>query len=125
MSPNEHVPLSFVDRQYLFYQGGLYNHLRPNLIWQPGLALMRYNGQNMAALGYNMRFQISNKNHVWAGFNVSTLDEKISHLGRSEWQQGLYIGYGLETIIGPLKVQLGFPLKDFRTEVFISAGHDF
>jgi NTE family protein len=115
----------FIDQQYLFYQGGLYNHLRPNLIWQPGLSLMRYRGRNMAAFGYNMRFQIFKKHHVWAGYNISTLDDKLSRLFRSEWRQGLYLGYGLETIIGPLKIQLGFPTNRFDTEVFISAGHNF
>ena len=115
----------FIDEQFLFYQGGLYNHLRPNLIWQPGLTLMRYRGQNMAAIGYNMRFQIFKRQHVWAGYNLSTLSEKASKLGRSKWGQGLYLGYGLETIIGPLKVQLGFPLEGLDMEVFISAGHNF
>ena len=114
-----------VDRQYLFYQGGLYNHLRPNLIWQPGLPLMRYNGQNMAALGYNVRFEIFKKHHVWAGYNISTLEERAVNLMNSEWQQGLYLGYGVETLIGPVKIQLGIPTKDFSTEVFVSAGHNF
>ena len=114
-----------VDRQYLFYQGGLYNHMRSNFVWQPGLPLMRYNGQNMAAVGYNMRFEIFKNHHVWAGYNISTLEERASDLIESEWQQGLYLGYGAETLIGPVKIQLGIPTKDFSTEVFVSAGHNF
>ena len=115
----------FIDRQYLFYQGGMYQHLRDNFIRLPGLSIMRFNGQNMASLGYETIVEIKGIHHVQAGYHLSTLNSDPSALLNGKWRQGIYAGYGLETLIGPIKLQVGFPLENFDTQVFISAGHNF
>ena len=115
----------FIDQQFLFYQGGMYNHLRSNFTLQPGLSVMRYNDRNMASLGYGMRVEVFNGHHFLAGYHISSLSPRASDVLEGKWQQGFYAGYSLKTIIGPLKIQAGFPTEDFDIDIFISAGHNF
>ncbi|MEO1257422.1 MAG: patatin-like phospholipase family protein [Bacteroidota bacterium] len=115
----------FIDQQYLFYQGGLYQHLRDNFIRLPGIPIMRFNGQNMASLGFETIIEIKNIHHVQAGYLMSTLNAAPGDLIDGKWRQGIYVGYGLETLIGPIKINIGFPLEDLDMDIFISAGHNF
>lgn len=125
LSANIGLSSGFIDQQFLFYQGGLYEHLRENSFRQPGLVLMRYNGQNIANIGYGMEFTLQNDHHILAGYHTSTLSQKATDLLDSSWRHGVYVGYSLETIIGPLRIQTGYPLDNFDIDVFISAGYNF
>ena len=115
----------FIDEQFLFYQGGMHDHLRPNFVIQPGLSLMRFNGENMASIGYSTHFGIFKGHQVWAGYSMSGVSKKATGLLDAKWRKSVYVGYGLKTAIGPLKIQAGFPLGNFDMDIFISAGHNF
>ncbi len=114
-----------IDRQFLFYQGGLYNNFRSNLILQPGTPLMRDNGNNAASLGFEMHLELRAAHHAMVGYGISNLSERTADLFSGSWQHGYFIGYHISTIIGPVNLKLGSPFDDFDAQGFISIGHFF
>ncbi|HFA51082.1 MAG TPA: hypothetical protein ENJ95_18880 [Bacteroidetes bacterium] len=114
-----------IDRQFLFYQGGMYDHLRPNFILQAGLPIMRNNGTNAAALGFEILFELMPSQYATVGYNASNLSGRVDGLLSAHWQQGVFLGYQMGTVIGPLNIKIGTPTDDFDLEFFISAGHYF
>jgi len=115
----------FIDRQFLFYQGGLYNQARPNLIIQPGTRLMRYGGRNAAALSAQIEFNLFSSHYLGFGYGFSNLSTKPKNLLTGDWQQGFYAGYHIGTIIGPINLKAGVPADDFDPQFFVSVGHFF
>lgn len=125
LSANMGISTGYIDPQFLFYQGGLHEHQRSNFSKLPGLILMRNNAQNIANMGYAMRLEVKDNHHIETGYHISNLNNELENIFDGKWQQGVYLGYSFATIIGPLKIQAGFPLDDFDVDVFISAGHNF
>ncbi len=115
----------YIDRQFLFYQGGLYGQLRSNLFLQPGTPLMRYKDRNAVSLGAEIHLELRPSHHVMAGYGISNLSGRAGDLFSGSWQQGYFVGYNIGTIIGPINLKFGSPVDRFDVQAFISVGHFF
>jgi NTE family protein len=115
----------FIDLQYLFYQGGLYNYMRNNSMIQAGKPLMRRNSRNIFAFQSTLRWDLGAAHHITGGFSNSTLSMQFEDLFNKKFDQGLLLGYGYESIIGPLEIYLSSSTEAFEPWLFFRAGFKF
>jgi NTE family protein len=115
----------FIDLQYLFYQGGLYNYMRNNSMVQAGMPLMRRNSRNIFAFQTKLRWDIASVHHLTGGFSNSALSMQFEDLFEKKFDQGMFVGYGYESIIGPLELYLSTPMKALEPWLFFRAGFKF
>ncbi len=114
-----------VDRQYLFYQGGLFNHLRQNIVNQAGMPLMRNSGRNVFAFQSKLRWDFADLHHLTLGYTQSSLSREVEDLLSGSFEQGIYLGYGYNTIVGPIKLMAGVPVDALDFQLYLSAGFQF
>lgn len=114
-----------VDEQYLFYQGGMNRHLRLNSMVQPGMNLMRERNLNILALQGLLRITPSHFQHYWLGYGVSSLSEDFMDLDNQAFAQGIFIGAGYNSFLGPLELWLSSPVDELKVSLFLKAGFRF
>lgn len=115
----------FIDEQYLFYTGGLYNHLRPNLFIQAGQPLMNRNALKALAFRAHFRRSWQENHHIWVGYSLSSTGNHWRDLPDRPISQGFYAGYGFSTSLGPLEALVSTPVSDNQFEFLIRAGFRF
>ncbi len=115
----------YIDIQYLFYQGGLTNYTRQNSMIQAGMPLMRRNSQNTFAFQTKLRWDLAAVHHITTGYSNSALSMQFEDLFEKKFEQGIFIGYGYESIVGPLELYVSTPMKSFEPWLFLSAGYRF
>ncbi len=115
----------FIDRQYLFYQGGVYNQMRRNIIVQAGMPLMRHSARNIFAFQTHFRWDVAPIHHITLGYSNSSTSVDFDNLFSQKFEQGIYAAYGIETIFGPVELSLASPLEDLDLQFFLKAGFNF
>ncbi len=114
-----------VDRQYLFYQGGLFNHLRQNAVIQAGMPFMRNSGRNVIAFQGGLRWDLTDFHHFSFGYTQSRLSQEMKNIFDGSFEQGIFLAYGYGSIFGPLELQAGTPIDSFDFQFYLSAGFRF
>lgn len=114
-----------VNLQYLFYQGGLDHHLRANSFIQAGLPLMRNRAQNAFAAQAQLRYDATPVHHFLLGYTGSIFSRAIDDIFGENWQNGLYLGYGYSSFVGPIELRIASPADQFELQLLLRAGFTF
>ena len=111
-----------------FFLGGYGNKKINNLIPFYGYDFISAGGDGYVKAGFSVDYEFVRKNH----FNISANFANIGYdlFSSDEWLSspdftGYAIGYGMETILGPLELKYTFSPEVDTGEWFIAIGFQF
>ncbi len=94
-----------------FFLGGWGNNYLNNIIPFYGYDFISTTGDGLVKSSLSFDYKIFRKNHINAGANIANLGTKLFSSGNwfsSPSYTGYYIGYGLETFLGPLQTKFSY-----------------
>ena len=93
-----------------------------------GYETLSLRGNTYLKTGLNLDFEFYKKNHINLAANIANVGDDLFSTG--QWIDGVdysgyAIGYGLESIIGPLEVKYSFSPERKAGEWYVSFGFSF
>lgn len=111
-----------------FFLGGYGNSKINNLVPMYGYDFLSITGDSYVQASFELDFKFFNKNHLNLGAQFANVGENIfssdTFLSPPEFT-GYSLGYGLESILGPLEVKYTYSPEIEQTSFFVSIGFRF
>jgi len=111
-----------------FFLGGYGNNYINNVIPFFGYSFLSETGNSFIKSSIELDYEIWRKNHLMLGYNIANIGDDLYKSGKilnlPEYS-AFYLGYGLETLIGPLQVYYSFSPEITRSRWFVSLGFWF
>ncbi len=117
----ESTPLDFAIGGYGFKE---MNNIIPFL----GYEAVSLRGNTFLKATLDFDYRIFRKNHVNIGANIANIGNNLFETG--EWinrvhHTALFVGYGLETILGPMEVKYAYSPERGQSEWYVALGYRF
>ena len=111
-----------------FFVGGFGFKEINNIIPFYGYEALSLRGNTYLKSSLVFDYEIFRKNHINIGANISNIGDDLFETG--DWIDGIdysafFIGYGLETFLGPLQIKYAYAPERDETEWHVSAGFKF
>ena len=111
-----------------FFLGGYGNNFINNFVPFYGYDFITISGDSYIKALIELDYEIFRKNHIIASANFANLEDRLYSSGN--WfsapdYTGYALGYGLETLIGPLEVKYSFSPESKKSQWFFSLGFWF
>ncbi|HBK30828.1 MAG TPA: patatin [Porphyromonadaceae bacterium] len=111
---------------YRNYVGGVFDgHSLPQQIALPGSRGMEMMKNSVATVALNFRFALSPNRFLHANANMSVHNDQFYKLPGSKLFWGGNIGYSQNTIVGPIRLELGYSSLSLGFYPFASIGYYF
>jgi len=111
-----------------FFLGGYGNDYVNNIIPFFGYSFLANSGNSYIKASAEIDYEIFNKNHVIFGYNIANVGDDLYKDGKIfelPDYSAFYLGYGMETLLGPLEVYYSFSPEITRSRWFVSLGYWF
>lgn len=111
-----------------FYLGGYGNDYVNNITSFYGYDFLSLSGDSYIKTLVQADYEIFRKNHITVGYNFANVRDDLYSSGQwfsSPNYSGFGVGYGLETILGPLEVKYTFSPETAESEWFFGLGFWF
>ncbi|WP_031426684.1 patatin-like phospholipase family protein [Flavimarina sp. Hel_I_48] len=111
-----------------FYLGGWGNDFINNIIPFYGYDFFSLSGDGLVKSSLTLDYEIYPKNHLNIGGNIANLGNKLFSSGNwfsSPDLSGYFVGYGLETFLGPLQTRISYSPETNRAFWNFSLGFWF
>lgn len=117
----ESTPLDFALGGYGFKE---MNNIVPFL----GYEAVALRGNTYLKGTLNLDYEIFRKNHVNIGVNIANIGNDLFETG--EWidridYTAFYVGYGLETLLGPMELKYSYSPERNKSEWYVALGYRF
>ncbi|AXT18804.1 patatin [Flavobacteriaceae bacterium AU392] len=116
------------NRSLSFILGGYGNNFINNFTSFYGYDFLSLNGNSFVKGLINIDYEIFNKHHVNVAANYANVEDDLFSTG--EWFSvpdfsGYALGYGIETLIGPVEFKFTWSPETKRSELFFAVGYWF
>lgn len=111
-----------------FFIGGYGNRPLNNITSFYGYDFLELSANSYIRGKIELDYEIFRKNHIVAGYNAANVEDNLYETGN--WLSlpdytGFGLGYGLETILGPIEVKYTYSTETNESQWFISLGYWF
>lgn len=118
---NDSIPFVYAN-----FAGGEYNgHLLPQQIALSGSQGMELMKDKIAVISSDFRYHVTSKQQVYFNLNLTIQDNKLVDLLNGDYFVGGSIGYSNMTMLGPLRLELGYSGLSKSLHSFASIGYYF
>ncbi len=111
-----------------FFLGGYGNYYLNNIVPFFGYDFLDKTGNSFNKAALEVDYRIFPKNHLMAGYNIANIGHDLLEGGRmfdAPDYTGFFVGYGIETFLGPLEVHYSYSPETTRSEWFVNLGFWF
>ncbi|WGK65988.1 patatin-like phospholipase family protein [Croceiramulus getboli] len=111
-----------------FFLGGFGNNFINGLVPFYGYDFVSVTGDSYLKASFTLDYEIFPKNHINVGLNYANIEDDLLEGGdwlRSPEYSGYFVGYGLETFMGPMQAKYSFSPETEKGVLFLSLGFWF